>query len=168
VRLGLQLPLELEAAPALDRLREYQQPFVGNLRLTCGAQAVRTFFHPRDGVPDQGEPDFFPFVQVARQALILEFVHPGQATDPALVQLDGLERRFRGLDAPPQSRELRLQLLAEFGQVVLREGTQSASAQPLTYSLPTTWASTCDIWSWGLNSTILTASSTTTVCPEGQ
>jgi len=31
------------------------------------------------------------------------------------------------------------------------------------YSLPTTWASTCDIWSWGLNSTILTASSTTTV-----
>jgi len=66
-------PLELEAAPALDRLREYQQPFVGNLRLTCGAQAVRTFFHPRDGVPDQGEPDLFPFVQVTRQALILEF-----------------------------------------------------------------------------------------------
>ena len=31
------------------------------------------------------------------------------------------------------------------------------------YSLPTTWVSTCDIWSWGLNSTILTASSTTTV-----
>ncbi len=36
------------------------------------------------------------------------------------------------------------------------------------YSLPTTWASTCDIWSWGLNSTILTVSSTTTVCPAGQ
>ena len=33
----------------------------------------------------------------------------------------------------------------------------------LSYSLPTTWASTCDIWSCGLNSTILTASSTTTV-----
>lgn len=33
----------------------------------------------------------------------------------------------------------------------------------LSYSLPTTWASTCDIWSWGLNSTILIASSTVTV-----
>jgi len=37
-----------------------------------------------------------------------------------------------------------------------------------SYSLPTTWASTSDISSWGLNSTILTASSTTTVWPEGQ
>lgn len=33
----------------------------------------------------------------------------------------------------------------------------------LSYSLPTTWASTCDISSWGLNSTILIASSTVTV-----
>ena len=44
----------------------------------------------------------------------------------------------------------------------------SLPTKPLSYSFPTTWASTCDIWSWGLNSTILTASSTTTVCPEGQ
>ena len=39
----------------------------------------------------------------------------------------------------------------------------SSDLAGLVYSLPTTWASTWDIWSWGLNSTILTASSTTTV-----
>ena len=46
--------------------------------------------------------------------------------------------------------------------------TSAAPAHRGVYNLPTTWASTWDIWSWGLNSTILTASSTTTVWPEGQ
>ena len=43
------------------------------------------------------------------------------------------------------------------------DGRGSGSPQVAYYSLSTTWASTCDIWSWGLNSTILTASSTTMV-----
>ncbi len=42
-------------------------------------------------------------------------------------------------------------------------GREGCGPAPARYSFPTTWATTWDISSWGLNSTIRTASSTTIV-----
>ena len=59
-------------------------------------------------------------------------------------------------------------LLTERPGPAVGAGALALGSGRRSYILPTTWASTCDIWSWGLNSTILTASSTTMVWPEGQ
>ena len=74
---------------------------------------------------------------------------------PARHLREELPLRFDGCDV---LRDLHYLL-----PIVWTEAVRLLAIPLLIYSLPTTWASTSDIWSCGLNSTILTASSTTTV-----